>query len=119
MAQARHFGQVGADDKDGRKFALMIAESIEKGGNTAKAGEVLTAVTNFSSQVARLALSTPNAAGFAGALAGLTSTHTPGLDPTNAASMLMQVDGSIRQGGGMGEAGLNFTYGALAGYAWH
>lgn len=114
MAQARHFGQIGADDKDGRKFALMIAESIEKGGNTAKAGEVLTAVTNFSSQVARLALTTPNAAGFAGALAGLTSTHTPGMDPANAASMLMQVDGSIRQGGGMGEAGLNFTYGALS-----
>lgn len=114
MANARHFGQVGADDKDGRKFALMIAESIEKGGNTAKAGEVLTAVTNFSAQVARLALSTPNAAGFAGALAGLTSTHGVGLDPANAASMLMQVDGSIRQGGGMGEAGLNFTYGALS-----
>lgn len=114
MAQARHFGQIGADDKDGRRFALMIAESIEKGGNTAKAGEVLTAVTNFSAQVARLALSTPNAAGFAGALAGLTSMHTPGLDPSNAASMLMQVDSSIRQGGGMGEAGLNFTYGALS-----
>jgi hypothetical protein len=114
MAQARHFGQVGSDDKDGRKFALMIAESIEKGGNTAKAGEVLTAVTNFSSQVARLALTAPNASGFAGALAGLTSTHTPGLDPNNAASMLMQVDGAIRQGGGMGEAGLNFTYGALS-----
>lgn len=114
MAQARHFGQIGADDKDGRKFALMIAESIEKGGNTAKAGEVLTAVTNFSAQVARLALTAPNASGFAGALAGLTSTHTPGMDPANAASMLMQVDGSIRQGGGMGEAGLNFTYGALS-----
>lgn len=114
MAQARHLGQIGADDKDGRKFALMIAESIEKGGNTAKAGEVLTAVTNFSAQVARLALTAPNASGFAGALAGLTSTHTPGLDPNNAASMLMQVDSSIRNGGGMGEAGLNFTYGALS-----
>ena len=114
MAQARHFGQVGSDDKDGRKFALMIAESIEKGGNTAKAGEVLTAVTNFSAQVARLALTAPNASGFAGALAGLTSTHTPGMDPANASSMLMQVDSSIRQGGGMGEAGLNFTYGALS-----
>lgn len=114
MAQSRHFGQIGADDQNGRKFALMIAESIEKGGNTAKAGEVLAAVSNFSSQVAKLALTAPNAAGFAGALAGLTSTHTPGLDPTNAASMLMTADNAIRNGGGMGEAGLNFTYGALS-----
>jgi hypothetical protein len=114
MAQARHFGQIGVDDKDGRKFALLIAESIEKGGNTSKAGEVLTAISSFSSQVARLALTAPNAGGFAGALAGLTSMHTPGLDPANASSMLMQVDSSIRQGGGMGEAGLNFTYGALS-----
>ncbi len=114
MGQARHLGQVGADDQNGRKFAMMIAESIEKGANTGKAGEVLAAVSNFSSQVARFALTAPNAAGFAGALAGMTASHTPGLDPTNAAQILMTADNAIRQGGGMGEAGLNFSYGALS-----
>lgn len=114
MGQARHVGQVGADDQNGRKFAMMIAESIEKGGNTGKAGEVLSAVSNFSSQVARFALTAPNAAGFAGALAGMTASHTPGLDPSNAAQILMTADNSIRQGGDMGEAGQNFSYGALS-----
>ncbi len=116
MAQARHFGQIGADDQNGRKFALLIAEAIERGQTRGKAGEVLTAVSSFSAQVARLALTPGNVAGFGGALAGLTSSSDYGLkgDPSNAAQLLMSVDNAIRNGGGMGEAGMNFTYGALS-----
>lgn len=114
MAQMRHQGQVS--DKDGKKFALLIAEAIEKGQTTGKAGEVLQAVSNFSSQVAKLALTPGNVAGFGGALAGLTSSSDIGMkgDPSNAAALLMNVDSSIRRGGNMGEASLNFQYGALS-----
>lgn len=116
MAQMRHQGQIKSDDRDGRKFAMLIAEAIERGQTTGKAGEVLNAVASFSSQVARLALSSGNVAGFGGALAGLTSSNDIGLkgDPSNAAALLMSVDNAIRGGGGMGEAGLNFSYGALS-----
>lgn len=116
MAQMRHYGQIGKDDANGRKFALLIAEAIERGQTTGKAGEMMQAVTNFTAQAARLALTPGNVAGFGGALAGLTSSGDIGLkgDPSNAAALLMSVDSAIRSGGGMGEAGLNFSYGALS-----
>lgn len=116
MAQMRHYGQIGKDDANGRKFALLIAEAIERGQTTGKAGEMMQAVTNFTAQAARLALTPGNVAGFGGALAGLTSSGDIGLkgDPSNAAALLMSVDSAIRAGGGMGEAGLNFSYGALS-----
>ena len=116
MAQMRHQGQMKPDDKDGRRFALLIGEAIEKGQTTGKAGEVLQAVSSFSSQVARLALSPANIHGFGGALAGLTASGDIGMkgDPSNAAALLMNVDSSIRRGGNMGEASLNFQYGALS-----
>lgn len=116
MAQMRHYGQIGKDDASGRKFALLIAEAIERGQTTGKAGEMMQAVTNFTAQAARLALTPGNVAGFGGALAGLTSSGDIGLkgDPSNAAALLMSVDSAIRSGGGMGEAGLNFSYGALS-----
>lgn len=115
MAQMRHQGQVKDGDKDGRKLAALIAEAIERGQSTGKAGEFLQAVSGFSSQVARLALSPANVAGFGGALASLTSSNDIGFkgDPTNSASMLMTADNAVRRGGGMGEASLNFQYGAL------
>lgn len=114
MAQARLYGAIGSDDTNGRRFALMIAEAIERGGVTAKADEVLAAVGNFTSTLAKATLTAPNVAGFAGALAALTSSGTVGLDPSGAANLLMAADASMRRGGGMGEAGLNFTYGALS-----
>lgn len=114
MAQMRHAGSIGSDDQNGRKFALMIAESIEKGGNTAKAGEVLKAVSDFTAIATRLTLSPAHVTDYAGALAGLTATHTPGLDVNNSAAMLQTADQAMRQGGAYGEASLNLTYGALS-----
>jgi hypothetical protein len=109
----RRLGVQGSGDNESRRLALMIADAIEKGGYTAKADEVLKAVADFSSQAARITLSTPNTEGFASYLAGLTRTGIPGLDPAGAAGMLGAADASVRRGGGMGEAGLNFSYAAL------
>ncbi|HEX5678790.1 MAG TPA: hypothetical protein VFX91_12565, partial [Alcanivorax sp.] len=113
MAHMRHYGTIGSDDPNGRRMALMIGEAIEEGAVTAKADEVLSAVAGFTTQVARLTLTAPNVAGFAGALSSLTSTKTPGLDPANAANMLMAANAAMTKGGAMGEASQNFTYGML------
>jgi hypothetical protein len=109
----RRLGVQGAGDNESRRLALMIADAIEKGGYTAKADEVLKAVADFSSQAARITLSTPNVETFASYLSGLTRTGIPGLDPAGAAGILGAADASVRRGGGMGEAGLNFSYAAL------
>src|SRR5690606_19523605 len=65
MGTMRHMGAIRPDDQDGRRFALMIAEAIERGGVTAKADELLAAVEGFATTAARMTLAAPNAAGFA------------------------------------------------------
>ncbi len=110
----RRVGAQGADDQQSKRLALLIGEAISKGGYTAKADEVLRAVSDFASQAARLTLTTPNIGGYAGMLTGLSRTGFPGLDPAGAASMLAAANAAVSRGGGMGEASLNFSYAALA-----
>lgn len=113
----RRVGGMGTSEQESRRFALMIAEAIEKGGYTAKADEVLKAVADFSTQAAHLTLTSPNVEGFAGTLAALTKSGMPGLDPSGAAGILSTADAAIRRGGGFGEAGRNFTFAALSRYS--
>jgi len=105
---------VAGDDQSNRQLALMIAESIEKGGYTAKADEVLAAVADFAASAARATYQTPNVGAYTSYLTSLMGSKYPGLDPSGAASLLATADATTRRGGGMGEAGLNFTYAALA-----
>ncbi len=102
----------GADDN--RRLALMIGEAVTKSGYGAKADEVLAAVSNFATQAARLSLVAPNVADYTSYLTGAMKTGYIGLDPAGAAAMLGSADTAVRRGGGMGEAGLNFTYAALS-----
>ena len=105
---------VSRDDQQNRRLALMIGEAVEKGGYTAKADEVLAAVSNFAAMAARITLTTPDVARYASYLTGAMKTGYAGLGPEGAAAMLGAADASIRRGGGMGQAGLNFTYAALS-----
>lgn len=107
---------VTKSDQDSRRLALMIAEAVNKGGVVAKTEEVLQAVSNFTQMAARFTLTAPNIEGYTAALAGLTKTGLPGLDPTGAAGLLNRADQTVRQGGGMGEASMNFSYGAINRY---
>ncbi|HEX3486530.1 MAG TPA: hypothetical protein VHT51_15825, partial [Micropepsaceae bacterium] len=106
--------KVSGDDQSNRRLALSIAEAIEKGGYTAKADEVLAAVADFASQAARMTYQSPNVGAYSSYLTSLMKSGYPGLDPSGAASLLATADASLRHGGGMGEAGMNFTYAALA-----
>ncbi|MCW3480033.1 hypothetical protein OL229_10780 [Neisseriaceae bacterium JH1-16] len=114
FAQAREL-HMTSNETESRRLALMIAESIDRGKNSAKSDEVLSAVANFSTQVARLSLAPPNASGFAGMLAGMTKEGIPGLDVGGASSIISRANDSVARGGGMGEAGKNFTFYALGG----
>lgn len=118
-ASVGFFGQMrlmsgGGGGGQDRHLALMIAEAIERGGFTAKADEVLHAVSAFTVSAARLTLSPTNVEGYAGALAGAGRLRIPGLDVQGAANILGSADSAIRRGGGMGEASMNFMYATLA-----
>lgn len=110
FAQMRHFG-VTQNSDDSRRMAVMIGDSVAKGGNTAKADEVLAAVSNFTSIAARQSLSAPNVEGFASMLASMTGLHLPGMDPSGAASTIGKLNAALSGGGAAGEASQNFSLG--------
>lgn len=112
FATMRRLG-AARDEQGDRRLALLIADGIERGGFVGKADEVLQAVSDYSSTVARQALITPNVGAFMSALSSLTKTGLPGMDPAGAASLLSSADNALRRGGARGEASLNFSYQAL------
>ncbi|MDO3620238.1 hypothetical protein Q3O98_03910 [Ralstonia pseudosolanacearum] len=112
FAQMRQFG-VTRNPDDSRKLALDIGEAIGKSGAFSKADEMLQAISSYTTQQTRLGLTAANSTGYAGMLAGLVGSHTPGLDPQGAASLLARVNSAIANGGAAGEAGQNFLYRAI------
>lgn len=112
FAQMRQFG-VTRNPDDSRKLALDIGEAIGKSGAFSKADEMLQAISSYTTQQTRLGLTAANSTGYAGMLAGLVGSHTPGLDPQGAANLLARVNSAIANGGASGEAGQNFLYRAI------
>ncbi|WP_407122182.1 hypothetical protein [Bradyrhizobium sp. STM 3561] len=112
FAQMRQFG-VTRDAEGSRRLALDIGEAIAKSGAFSKADEMLQAIASYTTQQTRLGLTAANSTGYAGMLAGLVGSHTPGLDPQGAANLLARVNSAIANGGSAGEAGQNFLYMAL------
>ncbi len=111
MAQ---FGVARGGDQS-RQFALQIGEAIARSGAFAKTGEMLSAITNYTTQQTRLGLSSANALGYASMMTGLLRSGVPGLanDPTGVANLLGTINSSIQAGGRAGEAGQMFLYRAL------
>lgn len=109
----------GGSDQENRRLALMIGDAISNSGYSARGDEMLAAITNFATQIARVTLGAPNVDAYASYLTGLSRTGLPGLDPSGAAALLDSADASVRRGGGMGAAGLNFTYAAMSRYSPH
>ncbi|WP_425952884.1 hypothetical protein [Ralstonia pseudosolanacearum] len=112
FAQMRQFG-VTRDAESSRRLALDIGEAIAKSGAFSKADEMLQAIASYTTQQTRLGLTAANSTGYAGMLAGLVGSHTPGLDPHGAANLLARANSAIANGGAAGEAGQNFLYMAL------
>ncbi|MCO1381809.1 hypothetical protein L0Y87_05900 [Burkholderia multivorans] len=112
FARMRQFG-VTSNEDDSRRLALMIGEAVAKSGAFSKADEMLQAIASYTEQQTRLGLTAANSSGYAGMLAGLVGSGTPGLDPQGAANLLARVNSAIAAGGGAGEAGQNFMYRAI------
>ncbi|MGY3551179.1 hypothetical protein [Bradyrhizobium sp. USDA 4469] len=112
FARMRQFG-VTSDPDGSRRLALDIGEAIAKSGAFSKADEMLQAIGSYTAQQTRLGLTAANSTGYAGMLAGLVGSHTPGLDPQGAANLLARVNSAIANGGAAGEAGQNFLYRAI------
>lgn len=112
------FGQmakygIGRDEQGQRKLALLIGDSVARNGYGGKVEDLLHAVADYTASAARMTLSAPNSEAYVNALTSLVSSGRPGLDPANAAAILGAADSSIRRGGAMGDASLNFSYAAL------
>jgi hypothetical protein len=117
-ASTQFFGQmarfgIGRDEREQRKLALMIGDAIARNGYGGKVEDLLRSVADYTATASRMTLTVANASGYANALTSLTSRGIPGLDPASAAALLGSADSSIRRGGAMGEASLNFSYAAL------
>lgn len=106
--------RVTIDETSSKRLGAVLAESLEKGGNVAQAQEVMAAVQQFASSMARQTLTMPSVEAFAGGISSLTRLKLPGLDAQGAGSLLMQADQAMRQGGAKGEASLNVAYSALS-----
>lgn len=112
FGQMARFG-VGRDESSERRLALMIGDAVAKSGYTGKVGDLIQAVADYTAASARVTLSAPNALGYTSALTSLMSRGLPGLDPQSAAALLGTADASMRRGGAMGDASLNFMYAAM------
>jgi hypothetical protein len=110
FAQMRQFG-VTRDDAGSKRQALLIGEAVAKSGATGKTDEIMRLVAGFVSTQSRLSLGVANTSGYAGMLAGLVSTHAPGLDVGGAGAIIGNVNSSIVGGGS--QAFQNYLYATL------
>ncbi len=105
LAQMRLMGSTN-NDKDNRRLALLIAESVQKGGTSAKMEEVLASIANLTSKAALQTLTAPNPGGYASFMSTMTSSGYAGIknNPNNTAQLMGMADAGVLSGGTMGEA---------------
>lgn len=94
------------NDKDSRRLAMMIGESVQKGGTSARMDEVLGAISSFATKSAQQTLTSANVGEFSSYLSSLTGSRYAELrgDPNSSAQLLNMADDAVRSGGTMGEA---------------
>lgn len=105
FASMRLSGAVN-NDKDSRRLAMMIGESVQRGGTSAKMDEVLAAISGYVKHSTQQMLTATNGGQYSSYLASLTGSQYAGLkgDPNNAAALMSMMDAGVASGGTMGEA---------------
>ncbi len=91
-----------------QKLGLWIGEGIVKSGATAQSQQYMETVQKYLEQQSRNSLGSGNLPGYIGALTSLTSAGIPGMDLTNAGSVLATANSNIQRGGAMGAASQMF-----------
>lgn len=112
MATMRHLG-VTDNEAGSKRLALMIGESVQRGGTTAKMDEVLSVLQSQASMQARASLSAPDVGAMASFMSSLTGLSMYGMrgDPSSAGAAMSAADVAMRKGGGFGDASKNFSLG--------
>ena len=95
------------------RLGNTLLGAIERSGRPGQAQELISAVSGFTTMVARQTLQSPNYAAYAGAISSLTAQNAH-LDIPGAVAAYGTADAAFRQGGAAGEAGQNFEYMALS-----
>lgn len=96
------------NDQQLRRMGMLMGEAIGKSGAFAQAGDAMQAISDFATQQARLSLTMPNVPGYAGSMAGLMSSGTPGMDLQGVTGLLNRVNASLQRGGSKGDASQMF-----------
>lgn len=109
LATMRHFKASDGSEKDNRKLAYLIGDAVGKTGAFSKAGDVMTAIAQFTESATRQSLNVANVADYAGMLGALGGLKLPGMDAKGAASVVGRVQSNWANGGG--EPGLNMRLG--------
>lgn len=107
--------QVGGKEGGAKEIAALFADAIEAGGMFSKGDEVMDAIVNWVAASERIMVNAPNVKDFAALQASMNRSGAPGLQGEAGATILNQIDSSIRSGGAAGEAGQNFLYRILSG----
>lgn len=108
FATARRLNTM-SNNAEFQKLGLLIGEGIVKSGAFSQSQQFMEAASQFISMQARQSLTAPNVGAFAGSLASLVSSKTPGLDVANSASLLNQANNAMMNGGSYGEASQALT----------
>lgn len=91
-----------------QKLGLWIGEGIVKSGATAQSQQYMETVQKYMEQQSRYSLGSGNLPGYIGALTSLTGAGIPGMDLTNAGSLLATANSNIQRGGAAGPASQMF-----------
>jgi hypothetical protein len=105
FAQMRLAGSTN-NDKDNRRLAMLIGESVSRGGTSAKMDEVLAAISGFVARSSQQMMTAPNVGQYSSYLASLTGSAYSGIkgNPNSAAQLMGMMDAGVTNGGTLGEA---------------
>lgn len=108
------FGGMANMDRrqNNRELALLLAETINRSGMSARADEVMQAIQGYAASVSRMVMGTGGLREYSGAYSSLMGMH--GMTSDTASSILSAANASVMRMGGAGEAGQNFTLTALS-----
>jgi len=117
FGRMRLAGVTGAETGQGmmtqREFAMMLGDSIARGGMFSRADEVMGAIARWVESSERTLVRTPNVRAYADMLGGMNAqTDMPGLRGAAGEALLGQLDAGIRSPGS-GEAGVFAMYRAI------
>lgn len=104
LGQAQYMGM------DPSKFAGLVAETMQQGGQTGQVEQVMQSLLHWSESATRLLVTHSNIVPFAGMYAGLNATDLPGFKGGNAEAFIGQLNSSVMRGGNAGPASMALNY---------